>query len=42
MYMELGFGEKMSNDRKLRRPVELVNDLLLRFSRYAPCSRHFR
>lgn len=34
MYLELGFGQRAQDDRKLRRTVGLVNDLLLRFSRY--------
>lgn len=33
MYLDLLFGNKELDDRKLRRPVELINDLLLRFGR---------
>ena len=35
MYLDLLFGKKELDDRKLRRPVELINDLLLRFGRCA-------
>ena len=33
MYLDLLFGTKGLDDRRLRRPVELVNDLLLRFAK---------
>lgn len=32
MYLDLLFGKKELDDRNIRRPVELVNDLLLRFA----------
>ncbi|CAM9638996.1 unnamed protein product [Laminaria digitata] len=35
MYLDLLFGRKGLDDRRLRRPVQLVNDLLLRFANNA-------